>query len=289
MENNWHAKLEPDILKELQSGNSGLSFKDAVDRLKKHGENKLLEAKVDSPAIIFFRQFKSPLIYVLFISALIIFAMSEVVDGSIILGILVFNAFIGALQEGKAQNTLLALKNFTETKAAVLRQGKEIIIPDSEVVPGDIIILQEGEKVPADARVLSSHNLNINESMFTGESVPVHKIEEIIKKNNLLIQEQKNMVFKGTYVLSGNGKAIVVETGLNTVIGKIAKKINTVDTETPFKANIRYLTRLIVLVVSGISVLLFLFGLASGKPIVDMFMTIVTLIVSVIPEVYRSL
>ncbi|MDP2736627.1 MAG: HAD-IC family P-type ATPase [bacterium] len=284
MENNWHAKLGVDILKQLQSDNSGLSLEAAADRLKKYGENKLLEAKVDSPAVIFLRQFQSPLIYVLFIAALIIFAMAEIVDGSIILAILIFNAIIGTIQEGKAQNTLLALKKFTETKAMVLRQGREMIISDNEIVPGDIIILQEGEKVPADARVISSHNLNIDESMFTGESEPVHKIEEIIKKNNLLMQEQKNMVFKGTYVLSGNGQAIVVETGLNTAIGKIAKEIQAIDTETPFKTNVRYLTRLIVMAVSGISVLLFIFGLASGKPIVDMFMTVVTLVVSVIPE-----
>ncbi|MFH1582696.1 MAG: HAD-IC family P-type ATPase, partial [Candidatus Falkowbacteria bacterium] len=284
MENNWYSKLESDILKQLQSDSNGLSLEAVQQRLEKYGENRLLEIKVDNPAIIFFRQFQSPLIYVLFIAALIIFAMSEIVDGSIILAILIFNAVVGTIQEGKAQNTLLALKKFVETKAVVLRQGKEMIIPDSEVVPGEIIILQEGEKIPADARVILSHNLNIDESMLTGESEPVHKIEEIIKKNNLLMQEQKNMVFKGTYILSGNGKAIVVETGLNTVIGKIAKKIKVIDTETPFKTNIRYLTRLIVIAVSGVSVLLFLSGLASGKLMADMFMTVVSLVVSIIPE-----
>jgi len=284
MENNWYSKLEFDILKQLQSDNSGLSLEAAAERLEKYGENRLLEIKADNPAVIFLRQFQSPLIYVLFIAALIIFAMAEIVDGSIILAILIFNAAIGTIQEGKAQNTLLALKKFVETKAVVLRQGREMIIPDSEVVPGDIMILQEGEKVPADARVILSHNLNIDESMLTGESVSVHKIEEIIKKNNLLVQEQKNMVFKGTYVLSGNGKAIVVETGLNTVIGKIAKEIQAIDTEMPFKTNIRYLTRLIVIAVAGISVLLFLSGLASGKLMADMFMTVVSLVVSIIPE-----
>ncbi|MFA6306942.1 MAG: HAD-IC family P-type ATPase [Patescibacteria group bacterium] len=284
MENNWHAKLGLDILKQLQSDNSGLSLEAAADRLKKYGENRLLEIKVDSLVVIFFRQFQSPLIYILFIASLIIFAMAEIIDGSIILAILIFNAIIGTIQEGKAQNTLSALKKFVETKAMVLRQGREMIIPDSEVVPGDIIILQEGEKVPADARVISSHNLNIDESMLTGESESVHKTEEVIKKNNLLISEQKNMVFKGTYVLSGNGKAIAVETGLNTVIGKIAKEIQAIDTEMPFKTNVRYLTRLIVMAVSGISVLLFLSGLASGKLMADMFMTVVSLVVSIIPE-----
>jgi Ca2+-transporting ATPase len=284
MENNWHAKLELDILKQLQSDHGGLNHEVAAERLEKYGENRLLEIKVDKPAVIFFRQFQSPLIYVLLIAALIILAMAEIIDGSIILAILIFNAIIGTIQEGKAQNTLSALKKFVETKAMVLRQGREMIIPDSEVVPGDIIILQEGEKVPADARVILSHNLTIEESTLTGESEPVHKIEEIINKNNLPMTEQKNMVFKGTYVLSGNGKAIVVATGLNTVIGKIAKEIKALDTETPFKTNVRYLARLIVIAVAGISVLLFLFGLASGKLLADMFMTVVSLTVSIIPE-----
>ncbi|MBI4779484.1 HAD-IC family P-type ATPase, partial [Candidatus Falkowbacteria bacterium] len=284
MGNNWHLKSEVDILNQLQSDDNGLSLEAAAERLKKYGENRLLEIKVDNPAVIFFRQFQSPLIYILFIAALIIFVMAEIVDGSIILAILIFNAIIGTIQEGKAQNTLLALKKFVETKAMVLRRGREVIIPDSEVVPGDIIILQEGERVPADARIILSHSLNVDESMLTGESESVHKTEQAIKKSDLLVQEQKNMVFKGTYILSGNGKAIVVETGLNTVIGKIAKEIQTIDTEMPFKTNIRYLTRLIVAAVSGISVLLFLSGLASGKLMADMFITVVSLVVSIIPE-----
>lgn len=284
MENNWHAKSEADILKQLQSGGGGLTIEEAKNRLKKYGENRLREIKADNLAIIFFRQFQSPLIYLLFAAALVIFLMSEAVDALIILAILVFNAAIGAIQEGKAQNTLLALKKFVQGKAVVLRQGEEMIIEDSEVVPGDIIILREGEKVPADARVILSRSLNIDESMLTGESEPAHKIDEIIKKNNPLAQEQKNMVFKGTYVLSGNGKAIAVSTGLKTVIGGISKEIQAIDSEMPFKKNVKYLTRLIVLAVSCVSVLLFISGIVSGKSAQEMFMTVVSLAVSIIPE-----
>lgn len=284
MQNNWHAKAAPEILKELKANSNGLSLEAAEERLKKYGQNKLLEIKADRPAIIFFRQFQSPLIYVLFIAALIIFALAEIIDGLIILAILIFNALVGALQEGKAQNTLLALKKFAETKAMVWRAGREMIVADSQVAPGDIIILKEGEKVPADARVILSHNLSLDEAMLTGESEPVHKIEKVIKKNNLLLAEQKNMVFKGTYILAGSGRAIVVATGLETVIGKIAKEIKALDAEMPFKASIRYLTRLIVAAVSGISLLLFLAGLVLGKPLVAMFATVVSLAVSIIPE-----
>jgi len=284
MENNWHLKSEIEILKQLQSDGKGLSFEEAGRRLSQYGKNKLLEAKTDSLAIIFLRQSQSPLIYILFIAALVIFAMNEIVDGSIILAVLLFNAIIGTIQEGKAQNTLSALKKFVETKATVLRQGLEMIVSDGEIVPGDIIILQEGEKVPADARVISSHNLNLDESMLTGESESVHKIEEVIKKTDSLAPEIKNMVFKGTYILSGNGKAIVVGTGLNTVIGKIAKEIKAIDSEMPFKVNIRYLSRLIIIAVGSISSLLFLAGIILGNSVVEMFTTVVSLSVSIIPE-----
>jgi magnesium-transporting ATPase (P-type) len=284
MMNNWHAKTEAEVLKELESEGSGLSFDEASRRLKKYGGNKLPEEKSDNLAIIFFRQFQSPLIYILFAASLIIFAMGEIVDGSIIFAVLIFNAMVGTIQEGKAQNTLLALKKFVQTQAEVLRLGREMIISDSEVVPGDIIILQEGERVPADARVIMSHSLNIDESALTGESEPVHKIQEIIKQLDLSAPEQRNMVFKGTYVLSGNGRAVVVATGQNTLIGKIAKEIKIIDTETPFKVNLRYLTRLIIAAVASISAILFFLGVILGKPVVEMFATVVSLSVSVIPE-----
>lgn len=284
MDNNWHLKSESEIFKLLQSGDNGLSSREAETRLEKYGENKLREIKADGLAVIFWRQFQSPLIYVLLAAALIVFLMSEIIDGLIIVFILFFNAAVGAVQEGKAQNTLLALKKFVQTKAVVLRDGKEMIIPDSEIAPGDIIILQEGEKVPADARVILSRSLNIDESMLTGESVPAHKIDKPMEMNDPSTQDRKNMVFKGTYVLSGGGKAVVTETGLNTAIGKISKKIQIMDSETPFKANVKYLTRLIVLSVSAISVLLFAFGIFSGASVSEMFRTIVSLSVSIIPE-----
>lgn len=284
MENNWHLKSEFDVLRQLQSDVGGLTFKQAGERLSQYGENKLPETKTDSLAIIFLRQFKNPLIYILLAAGLIVFALAQIIDALIILAILIFNAIVGTVQEGKAQNTLQALKKFAETKAVVLRAGREIIIPDNQVVPGDIIILQEGEKIPADARVILSNNLNIDESMLTGESEPAHKIEEIIKSADLLVQDQKNMAFKGTYIMSGYGKAIVVATGLNTVIGKIAKKIKSIDAETPFKVNVSYLTRLIIGAVFGISAILFLAGVILGKSAIVMFATVVSLSVSIIPE-----
>lgn len=280
----WHTKTIPEILDALHSREHGLTKKEATEHLKEYGLNKLPEGKVDSLPVIFLCQFQSPLIYILLAASMIVFAMGETIDGSIIIAVLLFNAIVGTIQEGKAQNTLLALKKFVEMKATVLRDGEEFIIPDSEVVPGDVIILQEGEKAPADGRIIAAANLKIDEAALTGESEPVHKNSDILERADLPTAEQKNMIFKGTHVLAGNGKAIVVATGLETVIGKISKEIAAIDTEIPLKTNIRYLSRLIIITVASISALLFLLGIISGKSVKEIFTTVVALSVSIIPE-----
>ncbi|MBI2597248.1 HAD-IC family P-type ATPase, partial [Candidatus Daviesbacteria bacterium] len=188
------------------------------------------------------------------------------------------------IQEGKAQNTLLALKKFAETNTKVLRDGREFVIPDYEVVPGDVIILQEGDKVPADARIILSNNLTVNEAAMTGESQPVHKFDEVLSTPNLPTADQKNMVFKGTNVLAGNGKAVVVATGLETVLGKISKEIAVINTEIPLKANIRYLTRLIIITVATICTSIFVLGIFLNHSVKEMFTTVVSLAVSIVPE-----
>ena len=280
----WHTKEIPEILAVLHSREHGLTKEEATGRLKEYGPNKLPEEKVDNLPVIFLRQFQSPLIYILLAASMIVFAMGETIDGSIILAVLLFNAIVGTIQEGKAQNTLCALKKFVETKATVLREGKELIISDSEVMTGDIIILHEGEKAPADARIIAATNLKIDEAALTGESEPVHKIADTLERDNLPTAEQKNMIFKGTHILAGNSKAIVVATGIETVIGKISKEIAAIDTEIPLKTNIRYLSRLIIITVASINALLFLLGIVSGKSVKEMFTTVVSLSVSIIPE-----
>jgi len=189
----WHTKIVSDILLSFQSNERGLSTDEVARRLKEYGYNKLPESKVDGLPVIFLRQFQSPLIYILLVASAIVFFMGETVDGSIILAVLVFNAIVGTIQEGKAQNTLLALKRFVETKATVFRDGKELIISDTEVVPGDIIALAEGEKVPADARIIISNSLKADEASMTGESEPVQKISDVLVIKNLATADQKNM------------------------------------------------------------------------------------------------
>lgn len=283
MTTHWYTKSSTAVIEELGSSERGLSSAEAILRLKQHGQNKLPEAKVDGNFVIFLRQFQSPLIYILIAASIAVFVIGEVVDGSIILAVLLFNAIVGTIQEGKAQNTLLALKKFVETKATVLRDDKEIIISDTELVPGDILILQEGEKVPADMRVIVSHNLKVDEAALTGESEPVYKTNERQSARET-IGQYKNMVYKGTNIVAGNGRAVVVATGSETSIGAIASNIALVNTEIPLKANIRYLSHVIIATVAVVSVVIFTLGIFVGKPVKDMFTTIVSLSVSIVPE-----
>lgn len=283
METKWHLLSQEQIFEKLNTSLHGLSLDEVQNRIKQYGFNVLPEKKPTSLIRLFLNQFNSPLIFILLVASFIMYAIGETTDAYIILAVLIFNAIVGTIQEGKAQNTLNALKKFVETKATVLRDGTEFIISDREIVPGDIIYLDEGEKVPADARVILSQNLKADEASLTGESGAVFKIADILKQE-VFIADQRNMLFKGTHVVSGKGKAIVVSTGITTVIGKIAKEISSIDTEIPLKANIRYLSRAIIITVGMICVTLFTLGLATGESIRTMFSIVVSLSVSIIPE-----
>jgi len=280
----WANKNAEELFKEFETAENGLSSAEAAARLEKYGENKLPEGKRDSFWLIFFRQFQSPLVYILLVAAIIVFILKEFTDGFVIMGVLIFNAVVGAIQEGKAQNTLLALKKFAETRATVWRDGREIIIPSAKIVPGDIISLQAGEKVPAEARLIGANNLKVNEASLTGESKPVAKNPEKILEKNEEIIGQSNLVFKGTDIAAGNGQALVLATGTNTFIGRIAAQIAVVDTDVPLKADLQKLSRLIIFIVLAVSAFLFALGLFCGESPREMFVVVVSLAVSVIPE-----
>lgn len=284
MDSSWYAKSQEELFQSFSSDESGLSPLEVKKRVEEYGPNSLPEPKVPGVFSLFLSQFLSPLIYVLIVAALIVFFMGETADAVIILLVLFFNAIVGTIQEGRAERTLSALRKFVETSATVLRGGEIIILPDREVVPGDILILQEGDKVSADARLLSEQSIKLDESSLTGESIPVPKTADTLKEENLPVHHQKNMVFKGTNVVSGNGKAIVVSTGLATEIGKISQAVSSIDTEVPLKKNIQFLSQIIIAAVFLVSGVLFIFGIASGEPLREMFATVVSLAVSIIPE-----
>jgi len=281
---NYYNKELDEIFQELNTGEHGLTKGETQNRLLKYGLNKLPETKADNLAIIFLRQFQSPLIYILLFATAIVFLTGENTDGFVILAVLLFNAIVGTIQEGKAQNIFAALKNFIKTNASVIRESEEYIVPDEEIALGDIVVLREGEKVPADARIFYSDSLQVDESALTGESNPKFKSADSIKEAGVPISDQGNMIFKGTAVVSGNGKAVVVATGSETVIGGIAKKISAIDEELPLKKNIRHLSHFIIAIVFAIGVVLFAIGVGYGHPLKEVVATIVAVSVSIIPE-----
>lgn len=280
----WHTQSVEDVFSLLETDGGGLTTAEVEVRIKKYGENKLPETKPDSLAIVFLKQFESPLIYVLIAAGGIVLMLGEAIDAGVIFAVLFINAIIGSVQEGRAQNTLASLKKFVETRATVLRDEREVIIPDNELVPGDIIVMQEGERVPADARLISIRNLRVSEAALTGESVPVRKSTDTPTWEELAVSERRNMIFRGTHITTGTGRAIVVGTGLNTEIGAIAKEIVSISSDVPLKIEIDHLARFIIFITALIAASLFTVGIAMGKGVTEMFLTVVTLSVSVIPE-----
>lgn len=288
MKQNWYEKTIEQSLTLLETSSEGLSDSAVFARQKEYGPNKLPEAPPDSVVMIFLRQFKSPLVYVLLAVSVVVFAFGEHVDSLVIAIVLLLNAIVGAVQEGRAQNTLAALKRFVQTQTLVRRNGKEESIPDEELVPGDIVILHEGGKIPADGRIIASSNIALNESSITGESGAVQKIIEPLTNDEnghtLYPPEQRNMLFKGSHVVAGDGEMVVTQTGVRTLIGQLSKSITESETEIPLQVNIRNLSRIIMTVVTVASVILFCVGILYGNGVIEMIKTVVSLAVSVIPE-----
>jgi len=278
--NEWKSNKIEDLYLEFEANQEGLTSTEAVKRLKQFGENTLSEKKPESVLRLIGRQFISPFVLVLAIVAVILLFFKEYVDSGVIAIVLIVNAAIGFIQEGKAQNTLYALKKFTKTKTLVLRDQQEIRINSAHIVPGDILILRAGDRVPADARIIEAQNIRINESALTGESEPVSKEIHVADDKN----DNLGVVFEGTYVNTGGGRALVVYTGQQTVMGSISRKLETLDSEVPLKKNIRQLSRIIVIGTILVSIVIFVFGLLAGYQFKEIFFVAVAVAVSVIPE-----
>lgn len=281
---NYHTKDIVQVIQSFSSSESGLSKEDVLRRLEIYGGNTLPDQKRTTWFSLFIRQFKSSLIYILLFASAVVFFLGEYIDTGVILVVLFTNALIGMIQEGRAERTLDALKRFVKTSAFVIREGLELVISDADVVPGDIIVLKEGDRIPADARIIFSQSLKTDESSLTGESEPIIKISEKMLEENIQISDMKNMLFKGTFVVSGHARAIVVATGINTFIGKISEKLSSFDTEMPLKADIKLLSRFISITVGIASIILFFVGILYGNSLKDMFFTAVAIAVSVVPE-----
>ncbi|MEK7174697.1 MAG: HAD-IC family P-type ATPase [Patescibacteria group bacterium] len=281
----WHAAALENIERELKTDyHAGLTTQEANVRFLNSGPNELATVKPESVISIFLRQFRSPLIYILAFASVVVFFLQDSSDAYVILSVLVFNAIIGAIQEGRAQDTLAALRRLTVSRATVLRDGHEIIVSDRELVPGDIVVLREGERVSADMRLIEANSLRTNQATLTGESMPAQKTAVVLRDDNLPVADRANMVFAGTTIVAGGGRAVVVATGINTEIGAISRSIVGINTEIPLAKDIRQLSRIIMMTVAVLSFLLFGFGVALGRSPREMFATVVSLAVSIIPE-----
>jgi Ca2+-transporting ATPase len=290
-----------EVYKELNTSEKGLTTSEAEKRLEKYGQNQLKEKSKVTPLQIFLSQFTSPIIWVLIaamvISLLIKFIENDAeagVDAAVIGVIVVINAVLGFIQEYKAEKAIEALKKMVSLKATVIRDGEEKEIDAINLVPGDIIILSTGEKIPADARLTEVNNLQTQEAALTGESVPTKKNLKVFKKNTP-VADRDNMVFSGTVITNGRGKAVVAETGMLTEIGKIAKLIQEAKPElTPLQKKLKSLGKMLTILVIIISVVVFLTGvLREGAPLAElletgvikeMFFAAVALAVAAIPE-----
>lgn len=274
-----------EIFRVYETSEYGLSSKEAKDRLLKYGANELPEEKIVPLPIIFILQFANPLIYILLLSAFISFFVGESVDSYFIMAVVTFNAIIGTIQEYSAKKSASSLKKIVEIKTFVLRDNVEIEIPARELVVGDIVVLKEGSKVPADIILTHSKNLKVDESMLTGESLPVNKDFEFIPKENSSIQEKLNECFAGTIVVKGQARGIVKATALYTEIGKIADKITQKSTaKSPLMERMEKFTSKFTIIITIIIVIIAILALYNGIHWRETMMMAVSLGVAAIPE-----
>ena len=288
-----HVETKDALIEQLGSNlNTGLSQAEAQRRLLEHGENKLKEKKKKTNVQRFFEQFKDAMIIILLVAAAVSFTIAiieknpkEFFEPILILAIVVLNAIMGVVQESKAEKALDALKNMSAPHARVLRDGKESMINASDLVPGDIILLEAGDFVPADARLIRSVSLKSEESALTGESVPSEKDAEAIVKENAPIGDRTNMVFSGCSITYGTAIAIVTATGMDTEMGKIADLLSGEgETQTPLQQKLAKLGKYLGFLALGACAIIFVIGILNEIPPLEIFMTAVSLAVSAIPE-----
>ena len=288
----WHSSSVEEIAKNLKTNiNIGLSEDEAQKRFDRYEPNNLKEKKKESIFVRFIKQFNDFMIITLIIAAIISAVVSKLngeadyIDSIIIVAIVIFNAIMGLVQEQKAEKSLEALKKMSAPNAKVRRDGRVQEIDATLVVPGDIVILEAGNYVPADCRLINSYNLKIEESALTGETIPSLKDSSKILKENTAMGDLCNMVFATTIVVNGHGEAIVVETGMNTRVGKIAGMIIEDESpETPIQKKLAEVGKILAIACIIICVLIFVIGIFKKIPIIEMFMTSVGLAVAAIPE-----
>ncbi|SFC32902.1 Ca2+-transporting ATPase [Marinospirillum celere] len=281
----WHHLAEEDVFETLKSDHhEGLSDQEVQERLRLFGENSITAQKPISPIKRFLLQFHNPLIYILLVATAVTFFLEEYIDSAVIFAVVLINAIIGYMQEAKAEDAINSLKKMMSASATVIRGGKKISVPATQLVPGDIVLLASGDKVPADMRLFKNRDLQIDESALTGESVAVQKERASLDKDTVL-GDRVNMAFAGTLVTYGSGMGVVSGTGDDTETGKIADMISqAVSLDTPLTQKIHAFSKILLYVILTLAVITFIVGLFHGQHWVETFMAAVALAVAAIPE-----
>ncbi len=281
----WYRMKIEETLEKLETTEDGLTTQEAASRLEEFGPNKLAEEEGISRLKILLHQFTSPLIYILLVAAVVTLLLNEYIDAGVIIAVVLLNAIVGYFQEFKAEESVRSLKRLLVAKARVVRDGREKEIPGTDLVPGDVVLLASGARVPADLRLLHANELRIDEAMLTGESLPVEKQTEPIADDNLVAADQTNMAFMGTAVVNGRAKGVVFATAGATMLGASAGEVKDIGmVRAPIQDKIDRFAKLIGLIVMGASAVLFGIGLILGESIKNMFMTAVAAAVATIPE-----
>ncbi|MBI5327748.1 MAG: cation-translocating P-type ATPase [Deltaproteobacteria bacterium] len=281
----WHQKNTDEVIESLGSSLEGLSLSEAQKRIAEYGPNELIEKKKKSHLAMFLEQFKDFMIIVLMIAAIISGFIGDVIDTIAIMVIVVLNAVIGFVQEYRTEKAMAALKQMAAQFATVIRGGKPTNIPASEIVQGDVVVLEAGKIVPADMRLFEAVQLKIEEAALTGESVPVEKITKVLHDKELPLGDRKNMAYKGTVVSYGRGKGIVSATGMETEIGKIAAMLQgEEEVKTPLQKRLANFGKRLAIAVLAICVVVFGIGIMRGAQPLLMLLTAIAHAVAAIPE-----
>ncbi len=285
MARQWHSKTAEEAVRELNVTNTGLTSQDAQERLKVHGPNELKKKKGKSPLKLLLGQFTNVLMIILLLAIGLSFAVGEAADAIIILAIVIASAVLGFSQEYRSEKAVEALKKMTAPTASVLREGKEIKIAASQLVPGDIILLYTGDKIPADARLLEAFTMKTDEASLTGESAPVNK-STIPLPEETLLNDRRNMIFTGTAVVYGRGKALVTSTGMKTEFGKIAEMVQAAPQEkTPLEKRMGNVGKWIGLLAVVVAISVGVVGIVvENRPILEMVLWAISLAVAAVPE-----
>ena len=286
----FFSKASNDVLKNFNVTKEGLTDKQVAESIEKNGYNELTEKKKKSLLIVFLEQFKDLLVIILIIAGILSIITGNVESTIVIFAVIILNAILGTVQHVKAEKSLDSLKALSSPNAKVIRNGVKVEIPSREVVPGDILILEAGDLVVADGRIIENFSLQVNESALTGESESVNKFEEVINKEEVALGDQKNMVFSSSLVTYGRALVIVTSTGMNTELGKIATLMDeTKEKKTPLQVSLDDFSKKLAIIILVICMLVFGLSVYRETPIVDSLMFAVALAVAAIPEALSSI